>query len=96
MIGQSPFVIAINPEVPAKSLKELIAHARANPGKISVATEGSKTFSGMMTEMFAKTAGLNLVTVPYSGVTPAQFGAFLNAEHTRWARLTRDVGVMPD
>ena len=71
MIGLSPFVIAINPDVPAKTLKELIAHARANPGKISVATEGSKTFSGMMADMFAKTAGLNMVTVPYSGVAPA-------------------------
>jgi tripartite-type tricarboxylate transporter receptor subunit TctC len=71
MIGQSPFVLAINPDVPAKTLKELIAHARANPGKISVATEGSKTFSGLMADMFAKTAGLNLVTVPYSGVTAA-------------------------
>jgi tripartite-type tricarboxylate transporter receptor subunit TctC len=71
MIGQSPFVIAVNSDLPAKSLKDLIAYARANPGKLSAATEGAKTFSGMMADMFAKTAGLNLVAVPYSGVTPA-------------------------
>lgn len=71
MIGQSPFVIVVNPDVPAKSLKDLVAYARANPGKLSAATEGPKTFSGMMADMFAKTAGLSVVAVPYSGVTPA-------------------------
>jgi tripartite-type tricarboxylate transporter receptor subunit TctC len=70
MIGHSPFVIAVHPDVPAKNLKELIAHARANPGKLAVATEGSRTFSGMMAAMFAKTAGVNLVNVPYNGVSP--------------------------
>ena len=70
MVGQSPFVIAIHPDVPAKNVKELVAYARANPGKISMATEGSKTFSGLMGDMFAKTAGVTLVNVPYSGVGP--------------------------
>jgi tripartite-type tricarboxylate transporter receptor subunit TctC len=70
MIGQSPFVVAVNPEVPAKTLAELLAYAKANPDKISMATEGTKTFSGMMADMFAATAGVKMVHVPYSGVTP--------------------------
>jgi tripartite-type tricarboxylate transporter receptor subunit TctC len=70
MIGQSPFVIAANPALAATNLAELVAYAKANPGKVSVATEGPKTFSGMMADMFFSTAGVNMVAVPYSGVQP--------------------------
>jgi tripartite-type tricarboxylate transporter receptor subunit TctC len=70
LIGQSPFVVAVNPEVPAKNLAELVAYAKANPDRISMATEGSKTFSGMMADMLATTAGAKMVNVAYSGVTP--------------------------
>ena len=70
MIGQSPFLIAANPALAATNLAELVAYAKANPGKISVATEGPKTFSGMMADMFFSTTGVNMVAVPYSGVQP--------------------------
>jgi tripartite-type tricarboxylate transporter receptor subunit TctC len=70
MIGESPFMIAAWPDLPAKNLAQVIDYARANPGKVDVATEGQKTFSGMMAAMFGATAGLQLVQVPYSGVTP--------------------------
>jgi len=81
MIAHSPFVIAVNAEVPAKNLKELIAHARANPGKLSMATEGNRTFSGLMADMFAKTAGLNMVNVPYAGVSPAILDTIAGRTH---------------
>ncbi|MEQ1775906.1 MAG: tripartite tricarboxylate transporter substrate-binding protein, partial [Burkholderiales bacterium] len=71
MIGQSPFIIAVHADLPVKNLAELIAHAKANPGKLSVATEGTRTFSGLMAAMFARTAGVNIVSVPYSGVSPS-------------------------
>ena len=70
MIGESPFMIAAWPDLPAKNLAQVIDYARTNPGKVDVATEGQKTFSGMMAAMFGATAGLQLVQVPYSGVTP--------------------------
>ena len=70
MIGESPFVIAVWPDLPAKNLAQFIDYARANPGKVDMATEGTKTFSGMMAEMFAATAGIRMTHVPYSGVTP--------------------------
>jgi len=70
MIGMSPFVIAANPGFPAKTLPELIALAKADPGKISMATEGHKTFGGMIGEMLQVTAGAKFLHVPYSGVTP--------------------------
>jgi tripartite-type tricarboxylate transporter receptor subunit TctC len=70
MIGMSPFLIAANPGFPAKTIPELIALAKAEPGKISMATEGQKTFGGMVGEMLQVTAGAKFLHVPYSGVGP--------------------------
>lgn len=70
IIGMSAFVIAANPGFPAKTLPELIALAKAEPGKISMATEGRKTFGGMIGEMLQVTAGAKFLHVPYSGVGP--------------------------
>ena len=70
IIGMSAFVVAANPAFPAKSLQELIALAKAEPGKISMATEGHKTFGGMIGEMLQVTAGVKFLHVPYSGVGP--------------------------
>jgi tripartite-type tricarboxylate transporter receptor subunit TctC len=70
MFGQSPFLIAANPSAGLNSIGDLVAYAKANPDKLSVATEGSKTFSGMMASMFTSTAGVKMVAVPYSGVQP--------------------------
>jgi len=68
MIGLSPFVIAVHPDLPVKSLTELVAYAKANPGKLLVATEGTKTLSGLLTDMVAATGGVKLLHVPYNGV----------------------------
>lgn len=70
MIGQSPFLVAANPSAGLNSIGDLVAFAKANPDKLSVATEGPKTFSGMMASMLASTAGVKMVAVPYSGVQP--------------------------
>ena len=70
MIGQSGFVVAANPSTGFNNIGDLVAYAKANPDKLSVATEGPKTFSGMMAGMFASTAGVKMVAVPYSGVQP--------------------------
>src|SRR4051812_48134715 len=70
MIGLSPFVLAVNPSVPATTLAELMAYAKANPDKIGVATEGTKTLSGLLTDMIAATGGVKWVHVPYNGVQP--------------------------
>jgi tripartite-type tricarboxylate transporter receptor subunit TctC len=70
MIGLSPFVLAVNPSVPATTLTELVAWAKANPEKLSVATEGTKTLSGLLTDMIGATGGMKIVHVPYNGVQP--------------------------
>ena len=71
MIAKSPMVVAVNPGVDARSLAELIALDKAQPGKLAGANEGTKTFSGMMSLMLNLTAGIRLLQVPYNGVTPA-------------------------
>ena len=71
MIAKSPMVVAVNPAVGATTLAELVALERAQPGKLAAANEGAKTFSGMMSQMLNQTAGIRLLQVPYSGVSPA-------------------------
>jgi tripartite-type tricarboxylate transporter receptor subunit TctC len=70
MIGLSPFVIAVHPDLPVKSLEDLVAYAKANPDKLSVATEGTKTLSGLLADMIAATGGVKILHVPYNGVQP--------------------------
>jgi tripartite-type tricarboxylate transporter receptor subunit TctC len=66
-----PNVIAVHPSFPAKTVPELIAHAKANPGKISMATAGNGSTSHIFGELFKMMAGVNLVAVPYRGGGPA-------------------------
>lgn len=66
LVGRSPFVIACNPAFPAKDLAEAIAKAKAQPGTVSIATEGPKTFSGMLAENVAALGGVKFNHVPYS------------------------------
>jgi tripartite-type tricarboxylate transporter receptor subunit TctC len=71
MIGKSPMVIAVNNSVPAKTLAELIALDKKDPGKLAAANEGSKTFGGMMSQLLNVATGMRLLQVPYNGVAPA-------------------------
>jgi tripartite-type tricarboxylate transporter receptor subunit TctC len=65
MIGLGPFVMVINPKVPAKTVPEFIAYAKVNPGKINFASQGTGLASHLMGELFKMMAGVNLVHVPY-------------------------------
>jgi tripartite-type tricarboxylate transporter receptor subunit TctC len=71
MIAISPFVLAAHPGVPAKSIAELVALDKSQPGKLALANEGPRTFSGMMGQMLNLTAGTKLLQVPYVAPPPA-------------------------
>jgi tripartite-type tricarboxylate transporter receptor subunit TctC len=71
LIGRSPFVIAASASFPAKDLAEVFAKAKAQPGSIGIATEGPKTFSGMLADSVAQMAGVKLNHVPYTKATDA-------------------------
>ncbi len=62
-----PLVLVVNPLVPAKTLPEFIAYAKANPGKINYASVGSGAATNVAGELFKAAAGVNLINVPYSG-----------------------------
>jgi tripartite-type tricarboxylate transporter receptor subunit TctC len=66
-----PNVIEVNLDVPAKSIPELIAYAKANPGKINAASPGSGTGPHMAGELFKMMAGVQMTHVPYRGTAPA-------------------------
>src|SRR5262249_58104005 len=66
-IGGGPYVMVINPSVPAKTVPEFIAHAKANPGKINMGSSGSGSASHVFGERFKMMTGINLVHVPYRG-----------------------------
>ncbi|HEY4140701.1 MAG TPA: tripartite tricarboxylate transporter substrate-binding protein [Pseudolabrys sp.] len=70
-LGESYALIVVNPNFPAKTLPELIAAAKAAPGKYSTAIGGSGTNYGIAFEQLKEITGINLVMIPYKGTTPA-------------------------
>ncbi len=70
LVGVST-LIAVHPTVPARTLKEYVALAKRQPGKLSFATPGTGSISHLSGEMFIHAAGINLVHVPYKGGGPA-------------------------
>jgi tripartite-type tricarboxylate transporter receptor subunit TctC len=71
MISTLPMVMEINPQIPAKTVAEFIAYAKANPGKISMASGGSGSSSHVGGELFKMLAGIDMIHVPYRGGAPA-------------------------
>jgi tripartite-type tricarboxylate transporter receptor subunit TctC len=70
-ISRETFALEVNPSFPAKTVPEFIAHAKANPGKLSMASAGSGTGPHMAGELFKMMAGIDLVHVPYRGSAAA-------------------------
>ncbi len=67
MVADLPMVLAVNPSLPVKSLKELIDYAKANPGTLMQSSSGSGTLSHLLMEDFKQRAGIRMVHVPYQG-----------------------------
>jgi tripartite-type tricarboxylate transporter receptor subunit TctC len=67
----APNLLIVNPSLPAGSVKELIAYAKANPGKINFGSAGNGTSTHLAGEMFRTMAGIDIVHVPYKGDAPA-------------------------
>jgi tripartite-type tricarboxylate transporter receptor subunit TctC len=71
LLGSAPNMIAVNPSLPVKSVKDLVALAQAKPGQINYASGGSGSTSHLATELFKTLARVNLLHVPYKGTGPA-------------------------
>ncbi len=70
-ISRETLALEVNPSFPAKTVLELIAYAKANPGKLTMASAGIGTTPHVAGELFKMTAGVDMVHVPYRGGAPA-------------------------
>ncbi len=81
LIGTTGMVLVANPTLPVKSVKELIAYARTNPGKISYGTVGVGSVTHLLHELLNLEAGINTVHIPFKGAGPAIIGIIGNEAH---------------
>ncbi len=70
VIGDSPGVLLVHPSLPIRNLRELIAYAKANPGKLNYGSSGNGTSLHLLAVMLAKEADIDIVHVPYKGNAP--------------------------
>jgi tripartite-type tricarboxylate transporter receptor subunit TctC len=70
-LTRAAYVMAVHPSFPAKTVPEFISYARANPGKINMASPGNGTAQHLSGELFKTMAGVSLIHVPYRGDAPA-------------------------
>jgi len=70
LVATSPSALAVHPRVPAQNVRELIALARAQPGKLTYASAGSGSSQQLAAELFKQMAGVDIVHVPYKGAAP--------------------------
>jgi tripartite-type tricarboxylate transporter receptor subunit TctC len=71
LVALPPGILVANPAVPAKNVKELIAYAKANPGKLNYGSPGTGAWNHLFVELLKKQAGIDVVHVPYKGIAPA-------------------------
>ncbi len=81
MFAVVPYIVVVHPSVPAKNLKELIALAKANPGKLRFASSGTGGTPHLCTELLLNMAGINMLHIPYKGGGPAMIDTV--AGHTQ-------------
>jgi len=80
-IARVPNVMEVNPSFPAKTVPEFVAYAKANPGKVNVASGGNGTAAHVAGELFKMLAGVDIVHVPYRGSPPALTDLFAGHVH---------------
>ena len=71
LVAIQPNILVVHPSVPAHTVKELIAYAKANPGKLNYASTGAGVAAHLSAELFKTMAGVDMVHVPYKGAQPA-------------------------
>jgi tripartite-type tricarboxylate transporter receptor subunit TctC len=93
---RSPFVLHVNPELPVRTLSELIAHAKANPGKMSWGSSGIGAINHMTLELFRAQAGIDVVHIPYRGGAPALLDLHAGRIQAMFAAAQEAVGSLRD
>lgn len=87
-VATVPLVVVVNPDVPARTLKELVAYSKANPGEINMASPGATTLTRLAGELFKQEAGLDWVTVHYKGGAPAMQDTLAGRTQVMFANIS--------
>lgn len=106
-LAVAPYLLVVNPNFPAKTLDELVAYAKAHPGKVEYASAGNGTLNHLLGEMLKKQKGVNLLHVPYKGAAaaatdvvagqlPVTFGSFPGVMPFVTSGKLRVLGVASD
>jgi tripartite-type tricarboxylate transporter receptor subunit TctC len=90
-ISRTPGVMSVNPSFPAKTVPEFIAYAKANPGKLNLASGGNGTPTHVWGELFKMMAGIDMVHVPYRGMPLALSGIFGGEVHVIFDTLSTSI-----
>jgi len=88
LLASSYHIVVINPSVPARSVKEFIALAKSQPGKLNYASSGSGTNLHLAAELFKMVVGINLVHLPYKGAGPAANAVLAGESHLFFGSIT--------
>jgi tripartite-type tricarboxylate transporter receptor subunit TctC len=94
LLTAEPNAMVVHPSVPAKSLAEFIAYAKANPGKVTMASGGNGAPSHISGEMFKMLAGVDMVHVPYRGAGPALTGVLGGQAQVYFSPLSATMGYI--
>ncbi len=94
LVGESPNILVINPYVPAKSIKELIALGKAKPGQLNYGSSGSGTTVHLSGELFSTMAGIKMVHVPYKGATEALTALLAGQTDLQFASLSSAIPLV--
>jgi tripartite-type tricarboxylate transporter receptor subunit TctC len=94
MMGSGPNVLMVNPAVKARSVKELIALAKAEPGKMNISHAGIGSFQHMGAALFVKMAGINVVQIPFKGGGPAMIDVVAGHSQISLSSLVQSMGFI--
>ena len=78
LAGIAPLIMTVNDKLPAKDVKELIAYAKANPGKLNFGSSGIGAAAHLTCELFKQTTGIDMVHIPFKGTAPATQAVMAN------------------
>ena len=95
-IDNDAFAMVVNPSIPAKTVAEFVAYAKANPGKINMASSGSGNLSHLAGELFKMMTGAGMVHVPYRGMPAANTGVMTGEAHVLFNALPAVVPLIKD
>ncbi|MFI4960807.1 MAG: Bug family tripartite tricarboxylate transporter substrate binding protein [Hyphomicrobiales bacterium] len=96
LITETPQLLVINPQLPFKSIADLVAYAKANPGKLNYSTGGNGTLPHLAGELFKRTTGTDIVHVPYKGGGPALIGVVAGEAQLTFDPLATSLPMIKD